>query len=54
MWQRAIAWLVLAGVASGADLRGLEELVGRAMRQWQVPGLALAVVRDGAVLHAKG
>lgn len=54
MWLRGIAGLVLAGVASGADLQGLDELVERTMRQWQVPGLALAVVRDGEVVHSKG
>ncbi|MCC6539486.1 MAG: beta-lactamase family protein, partial [Bryobacterales bacterium] len=42
----------MAGAAPGADLRGLDELVERAMRHWQVPGLAIAVVRDGKVAHS--
>ena len=32
----------------------LDSLVGRAMRTFQVPGLALAIVKDGRVVCAKG
>lgn len=40
--------------AYGAILAGLDPFVDRALADWQVPGLALAVVADGAVVLAKG
>ncbi len=35
-------------------LAGLDEYVTKTMNQWQVPGLAIAVVKDGRVVHARG
>eukprot|EP01036_Dinobryon_divergens_P010294 gene10294-13790_t len=32
----------------------LERLVEASMREWKIPGLALAVVRDGELVHQKG
>jgi CubicO group peptidase (beta-lactamase class C family) len=50
--------LALAGApplrAQPAPLRGLDAYVEAAMREWEVPGLALAVVRNDSVLYAKG
>ena len=37
-----------------AALAGFDELVSRVMAEWKVPGLAAAVVKDGAVVYAKG
>ncbi|HLI91726.1 MAG TPA: serine hydrolase [Ktedonobacteraceae bacterium] len=35
-------------------LRGYDEFVHTALQQWQAPGLALAVVKDGEVILAQG
>ena len=37
-----------------AKLEGLDDLAGQAMKEWKVPGVALAVVQDGKVIYAKG
>lgn len=48
----------VSGVTSApslaAKLQGLDDLAAQAMTQWKVPGVALAVVRDGKVIYAKG
>jgi CubicO group peptidase (beta-lactamase class C family) len=43
-----------AALAQPAPLAGLDAYVSEAMRRWEIPGLALAVVRDGEILHARG
>lgn len=45
-----------AGEAAGqrAPLRGLDAYVEAQMRAWEVPGLALAVVRGDSVIYARG
>jgi CubicO group peptidase (beta-lactamase class C family) len=35
-------------------LQGLDEYIAKSVRDWQVPGLAVAVVKDDAVVLAKG
>jgi len=37
-----------------ADLGSLDAYIEQARRDWKVPGLAVAIVKDGEVLHAKG
>ena len=37
-----------------AKLQGLDALADQAMKQWKVPGLAIAVVQDGKVIYSKG
>src|SRR5215470_6909980 len=39
---------------SAAKLQGLDELASQAMKEWKVPGVAVAVVQDGKVVYAKG
>lgn len=39
---------------TAAPLEGLDAYVHKVMQQWQVPGLAIAVVKDGKVVLAKG
>jgi len=44
-----------ATAASPASkLQGLDDLAASAMKQWKVPGVAIAVVQDGKVIYAKG
>lgn len=58
---RILAFLTLAALpaalpaaAQPAPLAGLDAYVERAMRDWRVPGLAIAIVRDTTVILAKG
>ena len=56
----AAAWLLAASSAAGpaeaqrAPLRGLEAYVEQGMRDWGIPGMALAVVKDDSVVLARG
>ncbi|MFM7131067.1 MAG: serine hydrolase domain-containing protein, partial [bacterium] len=36
------------------DTRAIDELANRLLADWKAPGLALAIVRDGKVIHAAG
>ena len=40
--------------SAAAKLEGLDDLAAQAMKEWKVPGVALAVVEDGKVIYAKG
>ena len=40
--------------AQGGPLRGLDAYVEQAMRDWNVPGMAIAVVKDDSVVYARG
>jgi CubicO group peptidase (beta-lactamase class C family) len=42
------------GAAKAPDLRAFDAYVEQAVRDWRVPGLAIAVVKDDAVVFAKG
>jgi CubicO group peptidase (beta-lactamase class C family) len=50
------AWLVAAATvgAQGAPPADLDVFVASAMKAFDVPGLALAIVKDGQVVYAKG
>jgi CubicO group peptidase (beta-lactamase class C family) len=53
----ALAWLLFpgAGAAGAADpFAGLDAYVEDAMKTWEVPGLAIAVVKDGETVLARG
>jgi CubicO group peptidase (beta-lactamase class C family) len=57
---RALALLLViltlprAAAAQAGALRGLDATIERAMRAWGVPGVAVAVIKDGKVVHARG
>jgi CubicO group peptidase (beta-lactamase class C family) len=40
--------------AQAAPLAGLDAYITQAMRDWDVPGLAIAVVKDDSVVYARG
>jgi CubicO group peptidase (beta-lactamase class C family) len=40
--------------AQEAPLKGLDEYVAKAMRDWEIPGLAIAIVKDDKIVLAKG
>src|SRR5262245_57346661 len=52
----AAACLLLGGWSAVAADRfaGLDPYVHEAMKKWEVPGLAIAVVKDGKVVLARG
>ena len=37
-----------------AELEGLNDFVERGMADWEIPGMAVGVVKDGELVHAKG
>jgi CubicO group peptidase (beta-lactamase class C family) len=41
-------------VPAGEPLKGLADFVARAMKEFEVPGLSVAVVKDGKVVFTKG
>src|SRR5215470_5233869 len=47
----AVSW---GQESAPAKLQKLDALADQAMKQWKVPGLAIAVVQDGKVVYAKG
>ncbi|MFQ5817621.1 MAG: serine hydrolase [Terriglobia bacterium] len=40
--------------AAQTSLEGLDEFIVAVMKEWKVPGLAIAIVKDGEVIHAQG
>ena len=43
-----------AAASTAFKLEGLDDVAAQAMKEWKVPGVALAVVQDGKVIYAKG
>ncbi|MDE2804657.1 MAG: serine hydrolase [Gemmatimonadota bacterium] len=50
----ALLALPRPAAAQPVPLQGLDDYVTAAMEAWNVPGLALAVIADGEVVHARG
>ncbi len=40
--------------AQDAPLSGFDQYVHKAIRDWEVPGVAIAIVKDGKIVMAKG
>lgn len=50
-----LCWLAPAsGFAQAAPLAGIDAYIEPAMPQWEVPGFAIAVVKDDSVIFARG
>ena len=50
-----LSCLQLLAMAQPAFVKdSLEAYVNREMQRWQVPGLAIAIVKDGKIVHCKG
>jgi CubicO group peptidase (beta-lactamase class C family) len=51
-----LALAVALTVASAAQsaLNGFDQYVAKGIEQWRIPGLAVAVIKDGKVVHTKG
>lgn len=57
VWLVLSGWLVIDGPsvhAQKSPLQGLEAYIEKAMQEWEVPGLAIAIVKDDKVVFAKG
>ena len=59
-FKRYICLIVIAFLAAGyvsaqkEKLAGFEEYAEKAMRDWEVPGMAIAVVKDDKIVFSKG
>lgn len=49
-----LMWPHASTTAQTADLHDLDAFIARALKEYQVPGAAIAVVQDGNVVVAKG
>lgn len=50
----ALAWALPAPAQAADPLRGLDAYIEGAMRDWEVPGMAVAIVRHDSVIYARG
>jgi CubicO group peptidase (beta-lactamase class C family) len=46
--------LLLSAPPAAASLDGLDDYIASGMRDWKIPGLAVAVVRDDEIIYARG
>ncbi|MBA3894613.1 MAG: serine hydrolase, partial [Gemmatimonadales bacterium] len=56
-WIVLLLVLLLApqvAFAQRGALRGLDSYIEKGMREWDIPGLAIAVVKDDSVVYARG
>ena len=44
----------LSAIAQDAPLRGFDDYVNKALKDWDVPGVAIAVIKDDKIVFAKG
>ncbi len=49
-----VALFVRAMLAQQALIKGLDEYIVKAMKDWETPGLAIAIVKDDKLVFAKG
>ncbi|MFN0122855.1 MAG: serine hydrolase, partial [Blastocatellia bacterium] len=52
----ALLFMSVLAVAQSApaNLTGFDSFVEQVMKDWKVPGLAVAIVKDGKVVYAQG
>ncbi len=49
-----VVFVVANSFAQKEPFRGLDAYVQKAMKEWEVPGLALAIVKDDKMIYARG
>jgi CubicO group peptidase (beta-lactamase class C family) len=54
LFSAAMVWLPIACAASTGNLDGFDDFMAKAMTEFKVPGAAVAVVKDGKIVFAKG
>lgn len=47
-------FLITTSLQGQADLKKIDEYIAKAQKDWNVPGLAVAIVKDGKVVLSKG
>lgn len=47
-------FLITVALQGQADLKKIDQYIAKAQKDWNVPGLAVAIVKDGKVVHSKG
>lgn len=50
----AIGCLTITAPAQNEPIKGLDAYITKALRDWNAPGLALAIVKDDKVIYARG
>ncbi len=54
-YSSILALLIAMGHATAqSPIAGLDDYIGQAMAKWGIPGIAVAVVKDDRVIHARG
>src|SRR5690606_6836697 len=46
--------LICIGAFGQADLKKLDAYYAKALKDWDVPGMSIAIVKDGKVVFSKG
>ena len=49
-----VAFALTVSAAAQSALNGFDAYVSKGVEQWRIPGLAIAVIKDGKVVHTKG
>jgi CubicO group peptidase (beta-lactamase class C family) len=49
-----LSFIVIAAAAQPLTSKQIDDLVARSMKAFDVPGIAVAVIKDGKVIHSKG
>lgn len=49
-----LSLFVATGVAAQANLKKLDEYYAKALTDWGVPGMSIAIVKDGEIIFSKG
>ena len=47
-------FLISVSLQAQVDLKKIDQYIAKAQKDWNVPGLAVAIVKDGKVVHASG
>src|SRR5262245_7767273 len=50
----AIAWCAVLASAQDAPLQGFDDYVNQVLKDWEAPGVAVAIVKDDKIVLAKG
>ncbi|MFN2399372.1 MAG: serine hydrolase [Gemmatimonadaceae bacterium] len=54
LWSIALVLAPSAAVAQASPFDGLDAYITKSMKDWEVPGVAIAIVRGDSMIYAKG
>lgn len=49
-----LVWLVIFSSIAQADLKKLDAYYAKALKEWDIPGMSIAIVKDGKIIFSKG